>query len=351
MSLESFSIGDRQIGAGHPCFVIAEAGVNHNGDTDIARRLMDVAAEAGADAVKFQTFSAERLVTKEAPKAEYQKRTTNAGESQYEMLKRLELSETVHRDLMAHARERNLLFLSTPFEEESADFLEQLDIAAFKIPSGEITNTPFLAHVARKGRPMILSTGMSTLDEVRLAVESIRAAGNPPLGLLHCISNYPANPADANLRAMATMRDAFGVPVGYSDHTLGQEIALAAVALGACILEKHFTLDRNLPGPDHRASMEPDELTELIRSLREVESALGDGIKRPVNSESEVAKVARKSLFATADLKRGTQVRPEHFMSRRPGDGMSPSTLPELLGKKTATDIQAGEAIRPEMFS
>lgn len=350
MSLKTFSIGSRPIGVGHPCFIIAEAGVNHNGDLDLARKLVDVAADAGADAVKFQTFSADRLVTMDAPQAEYQIRNTGKDEGQYAMLKRLELSSNAHQELMNHCAERGILFLSTPFDEESADFLEQLGLPAFKIPSGEITNTPFLQHVARKGRPMIVSTGMSTLEEVRQAVAAIRATGNPPLALLHCVSNYPADPRDVNLRAMATMQDALGVPVGYSDHTMGQEVALAAVALGACVLEKHFTLDRNLPGPDHKASLEPDEFIALIRRVRTIEEALGDGGKRCMPSEEGTKRVARKSLFAAMDVPAGTPLEYAHLAVRRPGDGLAPTEQDKLLGKVLVSDLKAGSKISLEHF-
>src|SRR5688572_5277446 len=247
--VDAIQISGRLIGPGHPCFIIAEAGVNHNGSLDMARQLIDAASEAGADAVKFQTFAAERLVTEGAAKAPYQVETMAAHESQYQMLKRLELSAEAHCELQSHSRQRQLLFMSTPFDEASADFLVGLGIELFKIASGEITNLPFLAQVAAHGLPMIVSTGMSNLREVEQAVSTIRDAGNDQLILLHCVSNYPADPAEVNLRAMDTMRDSFGVPVGYSDHTLGYEVSLAAVARGACVIEKHLTLDRNLPGP------------------------------------------------------------------------------------------------------
>jgi N,N'-diacetyllegionaminate synthase len=262
--MNEVEIAGSAIGFGHPCFVIAEAGVNHNGDLDTALQLVDAAAAAGADAVKFQTFKADRMISVAAPKAEYQMQTTDASESQLDMVRTLELSPQAHRDLSAYSRERGLLFMSTPFDEESVDLLEELEVPVFKIGSGEITNLPFLEYIARKQRPIILSTGMSYLGEVDEAVKELRNAGCRQLLLLHCVSNYPAAPADANLRAMETMRMAFQVPVGYSDHTPGIEVSLAAVALGACAIEKHFTVDKNLPGPDHRASLEPSELAALI---------------------------------------------------------------------------------------
>jgi len=246
--VRSIGVADRRIGPGEACFIIAEAGVNHNGDVEIACKLVDAAAEAGADAVKFQTFRAEKLVTMTAPKAVYQKQTTDVSESQFEMLRRLELSEQAHVQLCRYCEQKGLLFLSTPFDPDSADFLQELGVKVFKIPSGEITNPRFLAHVADKGLPMIVSTGMSTLEEVRQAVETIEKQQNQDYVLLHCVSNYPAQPVDVNLRAMATLTSTFQCPVGYSDHTSGVEIAVAAVALGACLVEKHFTLDHT-PSP------------------------------------------------------------------------------------------------------
>jgi N-acetylneuraminate synthase len=348
---ESFGIGAVRIGVGHPSFIIAEAGVNHNGDLALARRLVEAAMDAGANAVKFQTFSADRLVTAAAPQAEYQKRNTGIEESQYAMLKRLELSEAAHRDLLRHCQARGILFLSSPFDEASADFLEALGVAAFKVPSGEITNTPFLAHLARKGKPLIVSTGMSTLDEVRQAVETIRQAGDPPLALLHCVSNYPAAPADINLRAMATLRQAFAVPVGYSDHADGIEIALAAATLGACIIEKHFTLDRTLPGPDHKASLEPGELAALVRSIRQIETALGDGSKHPAASETDTAAVARKSLVAVCDLAVGTVLERSHLAIRRPGTGLPPSRLEAVVGRRLRRALPAGAVLMEDMLA
>lgn len=343
-------IGGRMVGIGHPCFVIAEAGVNHNGDPAMAKRLIDAAAEAGADAVKFQTFSADRLVTPEAPKAEYQKRAGQEGDDQYAMLKVLELSDENFRELADYCADRDILFLSTPFDEQSADFLEGLGVAAFKIPSGELTNHPFLAHVASKGRPIILSTGMSVMDEVTEAVQKIRDNGDPQLALLHCVSSYPADPADCNLRAMHSLSDAFNVPVGFSDHTLGISVSLAAVALGACVIEKHFTLDRNLPGPDHAASALPEELASLVRGIRRVEAALGDGSKVPTASERDVASVARKSLVANEDLASGTVLERSMVAVRRPGTGMPPSALNDILGRTLARDISRFTLLSEEMF-
>lgn len=341
-------LAGRPIGPGNPCFVIAEAGVNHNGDLELAKRLVDVAAEAGADAVKFQTFRADRLVAAAAPKADYQARATGSGESQAAMLRRLELDRPTHEALIAHAQARGILFLSTPFEEASADLLEALDLPAFKLPSGEITNLPYLAHVARKRRPIILSTGMATLGEVETALATLRAEGDPPVWLLHCVSAYPTSPSDANLRAMATLAQAFQVPVGYSDHTEGIAVPLAAVALGACIVEKHITLDRSLPGPDQQASLEPAELRAMVQGIRTVEAALGSGLKVPAPCEINTAAVARKSLLAARNLPAGTLLTPDCIAIKRPGIGLPPGLLPHVLGRTTRVDLAAEALLRIE---
>ena len=338
------------MGHSRPCFIIAEAGVNHDGSVETARRLVDVAVKAGVDAVKFQTFKAERLATRDAPKAGYQMQATDINESQFEMLRRLELSREAHLELFDYSRRIGVLFLSTPFDEESADLLEEIGVPAFKIPSGELTNLPFLIHVARKGRPMIVSTGMSSLDEVKAAVQAVEQAGNTNVVLLHCISAYPANPADVNLRAMHTMASAFNVPVGYSDHTLGIEVALAAVALGACVIEKHFTLDRSLPGPDHRASLEPHELSALVRGIRIVEKALGHARKEPSASETNTAAVARKSLVAKRDIRTGSRLTDEMITLRRPGTGLPPAMRTRIVGRKATQDIPAGTVLTLEMI-
>ena len=351
VSTGGVSIAGRPVGPGHPCFVIAEAGVNHNGDLDLARRLVDIAAEAGADAVKFQTFRAERLATSGAPKAEYQRRHTSTTESQLDMLRRLELTSDAHRELQARCHARNVLFLSTPFDEGSADFLESLDVPAFKIPSGEITNLSFVAHVARKRRPMIVSTGMAHLHEVEAIVRTVRETGNPDIVLLHCVSNYPAAPGDVNLRAMHTIAATFGLPVGYSDHTEGIEVALAAVALGACVVEKHFTLDRTLPGPDHQASLEPGEMKAMVRGIRIVQEALGHGRKEPAASEAATAQVARRSLVAARDLVAGTMLSESDIAVRRPGTGLPPARRADLVGRAVRVDVKAGTPLVPEMLA
>ena len=348
--MQSIQIGNKLIGSGQPVFVIAEIGVNHNGDLTMARALIDVAVEAGADAVKFQTFRADRLVTPDAPKAEYQLQTTGDAESQLEMLRRLELSADAHRELHSYCNERGIIFLSTPFDEEAVDQLDELGVAGFKISSGDLTNSPLLEYVASKGKPVILSTGMSELSELIEAVSVLNTAGCENPVLLHCVSDYPAQPAEVNLRAMQTMRSAFDVPVGFSDHTEGIDVALAAVALGACVIEKHFNLDRTLHVPDHRASLEPGELRELVRSIRRVESALGSGRKVPAASEIETAKVARRSLVAARDIPAGATLEREMVVMRRPGTGMSPALLDTLLGHEIAHEISAGTVLEPEMF-
>lgn len=344
------TIGSRPVGSGQPCFVIAEAGVNHNGSLELAKKLVDAAVEAGADAVKFQTFKAERLAGRDAPKADYQLRTTDPGESQFDMLKKLELPDDAYPELFRYCADRRILFLSTPFDEEAADFLDALGVAAFKVPSGEVTNLPFLEHVAKKGKPVILSTGMCYLGEVEAAVRALEEAGASELAILHCTSNYPADPSSVNLRAMLTMGEAFGRPIGYSDHTEGIEVSLAAVALGAAIIEKHFTTDRNLPGPDQKASLEPLELKAMIAGIRVVEAALGSARKAPSAAELSTAAVARKSLFAAREIPAGTKLDRTMVIARRPGTGVSPALLSTMMGKRARRLVHDGDSLRPEDF-
>lgn len=348
--MNAFDVAGHTIGHNQRCFLIAEAGVNHNGSLGLAHQLIDVAVQAGADAIKFQTFRAERLATADAPKAMYQLATTSAGESQFEMLRRLELDAAAHAALIAHCRDKHLVFLSTPFDEASVDLLETLGVPAFKTPSGEIPNLLYLSHIARKNKPLIVSTGMAFLGEVETAVRTIEATGNRAFALLHCVSNYPANPADINLRAMQTMSYAFDVPVGYSDHTPGIEVSLAAVALGACIIEKHFTLDRNLPGPDHQASAEPAEFAAFVRGVRIVEAALGDGRKQPAASEANTAAVARKSLVAACDIPVGVALTEPMIAFRRPGTGLPLAMREYLLGRVTRATVSAGTLLALDMF-
>ena len=349
MPLRTVDIAGRTIGPGRPCWIIAEAGVNHNGSLDMARRLVDVAASARVDVVKFQTFKTERVITAYAPKADYQLRTTDAAESQYDMLRSLELSPEAHHELVGYCQRKGILFMSSPFDEESADFLEALGVPAFKIPSGEITNLPLLEHVGRKGRPMILSTGMSTFGEVEAAVDTVYRTGNRDLVLLHCVSAYPADPKDVNLRAMSTMEVAFGIPVGYSDHTQGIEVALAAVALGAPVIEKHFTLDRQLPGPDHCASLEPGELGRLVAGVRAVEAALGHGRKEPALCEAATAAVSRKSIVAARPIRAGTRITRELIAMKCPGSGLPPAMLGHIVGRAATQNIPADALLSLDM--
>jgi N-acetylneuraminate synthase/N,N'-diacetyllegionaminate synthase len=341
-------IGPKNIGSGEPVFFIAEAGVNHNGDLHRAKKLVDAAAEAGADAVKFQTFRAEELVSASAPKARYQKETTGTDESQLEMIKRLELSADAFQELSKHCESRKILFLSSPFDPQSVDLLENLNILAYKVPSGEINNWPFLEHIASKHKPVILSTGMCYLSEVDEAIRVLGSAGCTELAVLHCTSSYPASAASSNLRAMQTLAAAFQIPVGLSDHTLGAEIPLAAVALGGCIIEKHLTLDKSLPGPDHQASMDPIELRSLIRAIRNVESAMGDGIKRPNTSEEDVRNVARRSILTRQAIPQGARITRDMLVFKRPGTGIPPSKLSTVVGRRAAREIPADTLIQFE---
>ena len=327
--------------------IIAEAGVNHNGDISLAKQLIDVAAEAGADLVKFQTFNADRLVTRTAKKANYQNQTTDGAESQHEMLSRLELTEAMHLELIAHCEMRNIGFLSTGFDIESIDLLLNLGQECFKVPSGEITNLPYLRHIGRLEKSVILSTGMSTLGDIEAALAVLENAGTPRtnITILHCTTEYPTPMAEVNLRAMQSIHKAFGTAVGYSDHTQGIEVAIAAVAMGAVVIEKHFTLDRNLPGPDHQASLEPFELAAMVRAIHNIEAALGDGIKRLTPSEVRNKSIARKSLIANRDIKAGELFTTENITTKRPGTGISPMQWNEVLGRVARRDFLVDELI------
>ncbi|MFM2056568.1 MAG: hypothetical protein RLY71_953 [Pseudomonadota bacterium] len=332
--------------------VIAEAGVNHNGDLDLARQLVDIAADAGADLVKFQTFNADRLATRNARKADYQASTTDDGESQHSMLKRLELSEGAHRLLISHCEQRGIGFFSTGFDIECVDLLVSLGLQRFKIPSGEITNLPYLRHVgqrARHGSQVILSTGMATLGEIDAALGVLEAAGTArhQITVLHCNTDYPTPAHEVNLLAMQSIATAFGVAVGYSDHTEGIEVAIAAVALGASVIEKHFTLSRSLPGPDHLASLEPDELKAMVSAIRTIECALGDGIKRPTPGELKNRPIARKSLVALKPIATGELFSADNLTAKRPGTGLSPMRWDELIGRPAGRAYAADELITP----
>jgi len=327
--------------------IIAEAGVNHNGDLQLAHQLIDVAAAAGADRVKFQTFSADRLVTNCAAKAPYQVRATGDHESQHTMLRRLELSRDIHLELIEHCKVRGIEFFSTGFDAASVDVLVELGATSFKVPSGEITNLPYLRHVGRHGKPVILSTGMSTLGEIEAALTVLEQSGTrrDQITVLHCTTEYPTPMGEVNLRAMLAIRDAFGVAVGYSDHTPGIEVAIAAVALGAAVIEKHFTLDRALPGPDHKASLEPAELSAMVKAIRNIELALGDGIKRPTESEAKNKPIARKSLVAARAIRAGEVFSEANLTVKRPGSGVSPMCWDRVLGRKAPRDFAADELI------
>lgn len=338
-------LGAHTLGSDNRCFVIAEAGVNHNGRLELAHQLVDVAADAGADAVKFQTFEPARLVSSRAQMAEYQVANTGRQRTQAQMLQELVLPRAAHAELMRHAQERGVLFLSTPFDEGSADFLQELGVSALKVPSGELTNHPFLAHLAGKGLPILVSTGMADMAEVDAALEVIATHGNPDLALFHCVTSYPAAASDTNLAAIDTLRAACGVPVGLSDHTEGIAIAIAAVARGASLIEKHFTLDRSMPGPDHKASLEPAELSAMMRAIRAVEAARGDGVKAPRPVELPLRAVARKSLHAARDLPAGHALGPGDLVALRPGDGVQPSRLSALLGTRLRRPLAEGEQL------
>ena len=327
--------------------IIAEAGVNHNGDIDMAKKLIDVAAEAGADLVKFQTFNADRLVTESASKADYQKLAGGANESQHAMLRNLELTEAMHHELIAHCALKGIGFFSTGFDIQSIDMLVSFGQELFKIPSGEITNLPYLRHIGKLEREVILSTGMSSMDEIESAIKALEESGTPRerITVLHCTTAYPAPMIDVNLYAMQSIHTKFGVNVGYSDHTLGIEISLAAVALGATIIEKHFTLDRALPGPDHKASLEPRELKSMIEGIRNIEVALGDGVKRPMPSELGNRDVSRKSIVASQDINPGQKFTEENLITKRPGSGISPMKWDQLMLKSAHRRFFADELI------
>ena len=354
-------------------YIIAEAGVNHNGSLDMARKLIDVASEAGADAVKFQTFKAENLVSKTAPKADYQVNTTGAKESQFDMIHKLELNEDAHRQLILYCNEKSIQFLSTPFDFESVDLLTKtFNLPLLKIPSGEINNGPLLLSIAQTGKPVILSTGMSTLEEVEQALGVLaygfvsdgqhpsrkafreaylsdegQGALRDKVRLLHCTTEYPAPINEVNLRAMDTLSEMFKLPVGFSDHTEGVAVAIAAVARGAVVIEKHFTLDRTLPGPDHKASLEPAELKTMVCAIREVEAALGDGVKQPTASEIKNLTVARKSLVVKTEIKSGEVFTAETLGAKRPGDGVSPMAYWDFIGRKAICDYAQDEKVKP----
>ena len=328
--------------------IIAEAGVNHNGSIDQAKKLIDIASDAKADFVKFQTFITEKNITRNAEKAEYQKDHTDPDESQFEMIKNLELDRAAHEELIDYCKTKDIQFLSTAFDHDSIDLLDELNIPLFKIPSGEITNLPYLRHIGKMGKPIIMSTGMSSLEEVRDALNVLIESGaeKEQITILHCNTEYPTPMEDVNLNAMLTISDDLGVKIGYSDHTLGIEVPIAAVALGAVVIEKHFTLDRTLPGPDHAASLEPNELKEMVTTIRNIEKAMGDGIKKPSPSETKNISVARKSIVAKMPIKKGELFTEENLTVKRPGIGISPMEWDAVIGKAASSDYEMDDLIR-----
>lgn len=327
-------------------FIIAEAGVNHNGSFELAKQLVDKAVWAGADCIKFQTFNSKNLVSKNAQKAEYQKKTTDSSESQLEMLKKLELSKEEFIELRDYCNQKGIMFLSTPFDLESIDFLASIGVKTWKVPSGEITNYPFLRAIGKRKESVIMSTGMCTIDEVYDAVNVLKSFGTTDITLLHCTTEYPAPYDSVNLKAMLTLQNEFGFKVGYSDHTNGFEIPVAAVAMGAAVIEKHFTLDKNMEGPDHKASLEPEELKQMVQSIRNVEVALGDGIKQPSDAEKKNISIARKSIVAACDIKQGEVFTENNLTAKRPGNGISPMQWNNVLGKKAVKDFSEDETIQ-----
>ncbi|MDD2384944.1 MAG: N-acetylneuraminate synthase [Sulfurospirillaceae bacterium] len=328
-------------------FIIAEAGVNHNGDIELAKRLIDVASQAGADAVKFQTFKAEKLVSKNAQKADYQKQTTNNSESQFDMIKKLELDLDTHKELMAYCKTQNILFLSTPFDHDSIELLGDLGLEIFKIPSGEITNLPYLRHIGKLGKKVILSTGMADLGEIEDALNILIEAGTlkEDITLLHANTMYPTPMEDVNLKAMLTIGNSFDIAYGYSDHTLGIEVDIAAVAMGASVIEKHFTLDKTMDGPDHKASLEPQELQAMVKAIRNIEIALGNSVKKASKSELPNMRIARKSIVASCHIQKGDILSEKNMTVKRPGDGISPMRWDEILGSVATKDYKEDDLI------
>lgn len=338
------TLNNKIMGKSLSTFIIAEAGVNHNGKIQLAKKLVDAAKKFKTDAIKFQTFKTEELLIEKAEKADYQEDNTQE-KSQYEMLKNLELSSDEFQEIADYTLKKDIIFISSPFDKESANLLDDLGVPIFKIASGEITNFPLLKHIAKKEKPVILSTGMSTLGEIEEAINLIEKYNNH-LILMHCVTSYPARIEDTNLNVIKTLKSTFKKPVGFSDHSLGIEMSIAAVTLGSSVIEKHFTLDKNLPGPDHKASLEPDEFANMVKSIRNVEKGLGNGIKKPTVAENKIKKVARKSVVAKIDIPKNTILTEDMLAIKRPGSGIEPKYYNHLISKQTTTDIKRNTLIK-----
>jgi len=349
--MKKIKIGERSIGEGEPCFIIAEAGINHNGQLELAKKMVEAAKKCGADAIKFQTFKTEEFIADKQLKWTYEREGKKITENQYDMFKKVELSYEDHVELLEHCKKVGIQFLSTATSPEAVDILEKLGVPAFKIGSDDLTNYPLLEYVASKGKPIILSTGMSDLEMVKRSIDVIRKSGNDDVIVLHCISQYPTPPGEVNLRAIKTMEKELDLPIGFSDHTEGVYVPIAAVVVGACVIEKHFTLDKKLPGPDQELSADPKEVSELVKGIRTVELALGSGIKKPTKFEDAIGiRVTRRSIVAKKDIFKGELIRPEHLTLKRPGDGLSPDLLTKVIGSTAKTDIKQDEMLTKEMF-
>jgi len=347
---KKIKISDKEIGQNNPTLIIAEAGVNHNGSIRLAKRLIDIAAQSGADVIKFQTYHTKDLILKNTEKVYYQNNASNKNESQYDMLKRLELSDKEFIELAKYSKKRKIIFLSSPFDKASVDLLERLNVPAYKIASGEITNFPLIAYIVSKKKPIILSTGMSKLQEIKDAIVKINQKGQRQIILMHCVSNYPAPIDSLNLRIIPSLRKKFKLPIGFSDHSLSTIIPVIAVSLGACIIEKHFTINRDLEGPDHRSSLEPQELKLMISNIRDAEKALGFANKKINSTENEIKRIVRKSIVAAIDIKKGVKLSLKMLDFKRPGTGISPKAVYKIIGKRMKRDVKKGQLFLWEML-
>jgi N,N'-diacetyllegionaminate synthase len=347
--MKEIKIADKKIGNNHPVFIIAEAGVNHNGSLLNAKKLVDIAKNSGADAVKFQTYKSEEVVSKEADSAEYQKNNTGDKISQLELIKKYELSYKDFKELKDYCEKKNIIFLSTPHSFDAINFLNKL-VPAYKIGSGDLTNIPFLKQIAKKKKPVILGTGMATMSEVKKAVQTIKKQGNDKIIVLHCTTSYPTNLEDVNLRVMQSMKEKLSCIIGYSDHTKGFIVPIAATALGAKVIEKHFTLDKNLPGPDHKASLGSDELKEMIQKIRNTEKILGNKLKKPTLKEKEIKKMVRKSIVANKDIKKDEKIKEDMIIIKRPGTGIPSEDFGKIIGKKAKKDIKKDQILKKNMI-